>query len=148
MWVEAMRSGAPGVFRYRLTRPAFRLAGGRPLWRALELRNLSRRLRGWRGRLLRAPAKANGRQPLHQRHTALFGVLVWLEGRRHRDGDVIVAYTVLYAIARFILEFFRGDADRGFLFGGLLSTSQFIGALMCIVAVIVLFVRKPAKTRT
>jgi len=78
---------------------------------------------------------------------ALFGLLVWLERRRHRDGDVIVAYTVLYAITRFILEFFRGDADRGFLFGGLLSTSQFIGILMCIVAAAVLLVRKPA-TRT
>jgi len=77
---------------------------------------------------------------------ALFGVLVWLERRRHRDGDVIVAYTVLYAIARFILEFFRGDADRGFLFGGLLSTSQFIGLIMCVVAVVVLFVRKPVRS--
>ncbi len=27
------------------------------------------------------------------------------------------------AAAHFLLEYFRGDADRGFLFGGLLSTS-------------------------
>ena len=57
---------------------------------------------------------------------ALFGVLLWLARRRHRDGDIIAAYTMLYAVARFVLEFFRGDADRGFVFGGLLSTSQFI----------------------
>jgi len=57
----------------------------------------------------------------------LFFVLIRLARRRHVAGDAIVAYTVLYAIARFILEFFRGDADRGFVFGGLLSTSQFIG---------------------
>jgi hypothetical protein len=37
---------------------------------------------------------------------ALFGVLMWLARRRHRDGDIIAAYTLLYAIARFVLEFF------------------------------------------
>jgi phosphatidylglycerol:prolipoprotein diacylglycerol transferase len=37
----------------------------------------------------------------------LFGILVWLGRRRHRDGDLILTYTVLYAIARFVLEFFR-----------------------------------------
>jgi phosphatidylglycerol:prolipoprotein diacylglycerol transferase len=72
----------------------------------------------------------------------LFAVLVWLERRRHRDGDVIITYTVLYAIARFILEFFRGDADRGFVFGGALSTSQFIGLIMCAIAIGTLVVRK------
>jgi len=56
----------------------------------------------------------------------LFAVLVRLARRKHADGDIIIAYTLLYAIARFVLEFFRGDADRGFLFGGALSTSQFI----------------------
>jgi phosphatidylglycerol:prolipoprotein diacylglycerol transferase len=72
----------------------------------------------------------------------LFAILVWLERRRHRDGDVIIAYTVLYAIARFVLEFFRGDADRGFVFGGALSTSQFIGLSMCIIAAAALVFRK------
>jgi phosphatidylglycerol:prolipoprotein diacylglycerol transferase len=67
---------------------------------------------------------------------ALFGFLVWFARRRHRDGDVILAYTVLYAIARFVLEFFRGDADRGFVFGGLLSTSQAIAVAMIAIAAI------------
>jgi len=75
----------------------------------------------------------------------LFGILVWLERRRHRDGDVIIAYTVLYAIARFVLEFFRGDADRGFVFGGALSTSQFIGLILFVVAAATFFLRKPAR---
>jgi hypothetical protein len=35
----------------------------------------------------------------------------------------------LYAIARFFLEFLRGDEDRGFVFHHLLSTSQFIALL-------------------
>ena len=37
---------------------------------------------------------------------------------------IIVAYTAMYAIARFGLEYLRGDADRGFVFVDLLSTSQ------------------------
>jgi phosphatidylglycerol---prolipoprotein diacylglyceryl transferase len=76
----------------------------------------------------------------------LFGILVWLGRRRHRDGDVIITYTVLYAIARFILEFFRGDVDRGFVFGGTLSTSQFIALIMCMVALAAVALRKKRDT--
>jgi phosphatidylglycerol:prolipoprotein diacylglycerol transferase len=76
---------------------------------------------------------------------ALFGILVWFGRRRRVDGDVIAAYTLLYAAARFVLEFYRGDADRGFVFGGLLSTSQFIGVIMFTLAIIVLVIRHRAK---
>ena len=76
---------------------------------------------------------------------ALFGFLVWLSRRPHRDGTIIGAYTLLYAVARFVIEFYRGDADRGFVFGGLLSTSQFIAIVMFVIAVIVLAM--PRRTR-
>jgi phosphatidylglycerol:prolipoprotein diacylglycerol transferase len=56
----------------------------------------------------------------------LFAFLVRVSRRKRFDGEVILAYTLLYAIARFVLELFRGDADRGFVANGLLSTSQFI----------------------
>jgi phosphatidylglycerol:prolipoprotein diacylglycerol transferase len=72
----------------------------------------------------------------------LFGVLVWLRRRKRFDGEIILAYTLLYAIARFVLEYFRGDADRGFLFGGLLSTSQFIAIILGPAAVALWFIRK------
>ncbi len=68
----------------------------------------------------------------------LFGFLVWLGRRRHRDGAVIAAYTLLYAVGRFVIEFFRGDADRGFVLGGLLSTSQAIAIVMVVTAGVVL----------
>lgn len=71
----------------------------------------------------------------------LFVVLVRLRRRRHIDGDIIVAYTLFYAVARFGLEFFRGDADRGFVFGGSLSTSQFIAICMAGLAAAVFSVR-------
>jgi prolipoprotein diacylglyceryltransferase len=58
------------------------------------------------------------------------------------DGEVILAFTLLYAIARFALEFFRGDADRGFVFGGLLSTSQFIAVILAPAAAVLWLVRR------
>jgi phosphatidylglycerol:prolipoprotein diacylglycerol transferase len=60
---------------------------------------------------------------------AIFGVLLWWFPRKKHDGDVFLAYVGLYAVARFFLEFLRGDEDRGFVFGHLLSTSQFIALL-------------------
>jgi phosphatidylglycerol---prolipoprotein diacylglyceryl transferase len=72
----------------------------------------------------------------------LFVILVRLSRRKRFDGEVILAYTALYAIARFVLEFFRGDADRGFVFGGLLSTSQFIAATLGPAAVALWLVRR------
>src|SRR5499427_2832533 len=69
---------------------------------------------------------------------ALFGALLWFRRRPHRDGDVVIAYSVVYAIARFVLEFYRGDADRGFVFGGLLSTSQLIALVVLVVAGLIL----------
>jgi phosphatidylglycerol:prolipoprotein diacylglycerol transferase len=75
----------------------------------------------------------------------LFLILSSLARRQHREGDVILFYTMLYAAARFVLEFYRGDADRGFVFGGALSTSQFIGAIMFVLAAI-LWVRRRRVT--
>jgi phosphatidylglycerol:prolipoprotein diacylglycerol transferase len=72
----------------------------------------------------------------------LFAVLVRLSRRKRFDGEVILAYTFLYAVARFVLEFFRGDADRGFVLGGLLSTSQFIAGILGPAAIALFLVRR------
>jgi phosphatidylglycerol---prolipoprotein diacylglyceryl transferase len=71
----------------------------------------------------------------------IFLFLVWLSQRKKFHGEIILAYTILYAAARFVLEYFRGDEDRGFVFGGLLSTSQFIAILSILVCVPLVFVR-------
>ena len=60
----------------------------------------------------------------------LYLVLAALYRRLPPAGRVFAAYLVLYGIGRFLLEYLRGDADRGFVFGGALSTSQLIAALM------------------
>lgn len=56
---------------------------------------------------------------------AIAGVcLFWVHPRKRYDGQVFVTFIVLYAGARFLLEFLRRD-DRGGLLG--LSTSQLLG---------------------
>lgn len=54
----------------------------------------------------------------------LCGSLLWIARHRKRDGQVAAAYLVLYSAGRFLLEFLRGDLERGMV--GILSTSQFI----------------------
>jgi phosphatidylglycerol---prolipoprotein diacylglyceryl transferase len=64
----------------------------------------------------------------------IFGILLWRFPRRRWDGEVFLTYVSLYAVARFFLEYLRGDEDRGFVFHHWLSTSQFI-ALLAMAAV-------------
>ena len=47
--------------------------------------------------------------------------------RKRFDGQVMLSFLGLYAVLRFVLEYFRAD-DRGALFG--LSTSQLIGVVV------------------
>jgi phosphatidylglycerol:prolipoprotein diacylglycerol transferase len=73
-----------------------------------------------------------------------FGLLLWLHRRKTFNGQVILAYGVLYGATRFIIEFFRDD-PRGDLFGLTslthLSTSQLISLLVGITSLVVLVVR-------
>jgi phosphatidylglycerol:prolipoprotein diacylglycerol transferase len=63
-------------------------------------------------------------------------LLYWLFKRRVFYGQTFCQYLIGYGILRFCLEFFRGDVDRGFLFDGLLSTSQFISLLIVPAAIV------------
>jgi len=56
----------------------------------------------------------------------LWLLLAWLYRRWHGSGRVFAAYIALYGCGRFLLEYTRGDAARGFVLGGFLSTSQAI----------------------
>jgi len=78
---------------------------------------------------------------------SIFAILMWRYSRKSRDGEIFVLYLALYAVARFFLEFLRGDEDRGFVFNHLLSTSQFIAILALATAVWMALIlrRKPAR---
>lgn len=59
--------------------------------------------------------------------------LIWFEKRQQFKGQLMLIYLMMYAVGRSINELFRGDEERGFLFNGLLSHSQFIA--ICIFTV-------------
>ena len=64
----------------------------------------------------------------------IFGFLMWRLSRRHTAGHIFLEYLGLYAVLRFVIEFFRAD-ERGDVFNGLLSTSQFIAVLIFAAAI-------------
>lgn len=62
----------------------------------------------------------------------IFAVLMWVP-RKFR-GQQILTYLILYPIARSIIEIYRGDSDRGFVFGTWLSTGQFVSLFVALAA--------------
>jgi phosphatidylglycerol:prolipoprotein diacylglycerol transferase len=74
---------------------------------------------------------------------ALFGLLLWWFPRKNRDGDVFLGYLGLYAVGRFLIEYLRGDEDRGFVFHHLISTSQLI-ALLALAGIAAVFIWRRA----
>ncbi len=71
---------------------------------------------------------------------ALFFLLLTLFRKNRAKGKLLYLYLLIYPVYRFILEFFRGDAYRGFLFG--LSTSQLISIVLFAIALIVLIIKR------
>lgn len=70
-------------------------------------------------------------------------MLLFLKGKRRFPGELFLGYLTLYAAGRFVLEFFRGDAARGFLVKDYLSHSQFVA--LCVIAVVVILHRNMLK---
>ena len=75
---------------------------------------------------------------------AVFGLLVYLHRRKKFDGQVLIAYGIIYSIFRFSIEFIRDD-PRGDLFGLTtmtgLSTSQLVSLVVAASAIIFMIVR-------
>lgn len=63
----------------------------------------------------------------------LVGILLLVDKKKKVHGQVAAVYLILYSIGRFIVEIFRGDAERGAV--GSISTSQFIAIIILIVGV-------------
>lgn len=59
---------------------------------------------------------------------------VFLVSKKQKfDGQLFLIYLIMYGIGRSIVELYRGDEARGFLFDGVLSHSQFIAILIILV---------------
>ncbi len=74
----------------------------------------------------------------------VFLLLLVIYKKRSFYGQVFLVYLVLYATGRFVLEYFRGDASRGFVWDGYLSNAQLI-SLVLIVAVLYLYPKWKSK---
>lgn len=77
-------------------------------------------------------------------HYAL--LLYFAKKWKRGDGQVAGLYLVCYSVGRFLLEFFRGDLERGNV--GALSTSQFIAIFMFLFGGVLLFWFGRRKQRT
>ena len=62
---------------------------------------------------------------------ANFFLLAWLLKRKKFDGEVMGTYFFLYGIARFFLEYLRGDPGRGDVFG-IITGTQLVA--LCLIA--------------
>jgi phosphatidylglycerol:prolipoprotein diacylglycerol transferase len=75
---------------------------------------------------------------------SVFFFLLWLHKKKKFSGQVILAYVVIYATVRFLIEFVRDD-PRGDIWGLTtmtgLSTSQLIGLVAGLGALILLIFR-------
>lgn len=69
---------------------------------------------------------------------------VYLKLGKNRQWLNTKLYLIVYPILRFIIEFFRGDTERG-MFGGL-STSQIVGIVIVAVTLVVIYRTRKRKT--
>ena len=67
--------------------------------------------------------------------SVLFTILIITFFKTEKTGIVTASYVTYYAIMRFILEFFRGDRERGLLLH--LSTSQWISIALMITMIVI-----------
>ena len=65
------------------------------------------------------------------------GILFWIARKKKFDGQVAGVTFVLYSFLRPIIELFRGDEDRGFVFG--MSTAQFTSIFCFTLGVLILW---------
>lgn len=61
-------------------------------------------------------------------------LLFRLKRKRLFHGQLFLLYLILYAVGRFVIEYYRGDAGRGFIIEGYVSHSQLIA--ICVAAAV------------
>lgn len=65
---------------------------------------------------------------------AIFALLLILRRYKKWEGQLTWTLMVIYPITRFLVEYLRGDKERGYVIEGYLSTSQFIGIIFILFA--------------
>ena len=75
----------------------------------------------------------------------IFLLLMWMFKRKKFDGQIFGAYLFLYGIARFCIEFLRGDPGRGSILGGALSGTQLIAIGLVLTGGLIWYLRPTSK---
>lgn len=75
-----------------------------------------------------------------------FAILYWLVKRKTFEGQVVGLYMILYGVARFFLEFLRGDPGRGEVFG-IMTGTQLIAIGLVIAGGVLWMLRFPLLNR-
>jgi phosphatidylglycerol---prolipoprotein diacylglyceryl transferase len=70
----------------------------------------------------------------------IFLVLLVVRSRKWFHGQVLLTYGILYPVLRSINELFRGDAERGYVIDGVLSTSQFISLVVATASLVTIVI--------
>lgn len=71
-----------------------------------------------------------------------FIILMILYHKKKFQGQIFAIYIFNYSLIRFIVEFFRGDDDRGYIFGGMAHpfSSLSVPQLISIIGIIIAFI--------
>jgi phosphatidylglycerol:prolipoprotein diacylglycerol transferase len=75
-----------------------------------------------------------------------FFVLITIAKKIKVEGQIAGFYLIFYSVGRFVLEFYRGDLDRGSV--GSFSTSQFISIFMFVIGCAIVLVRAYRAKKT
>lgn len=76
----------------------------------------------------------------------MFGVLYLVYKKRQFYGQVLAVFLIYYGVTRFLVEFLRGDTDRGVYFGGAVSTGQIVMACAMLIGLILyIFFRRKSR---
>jgi len=87
-------------------------------------------------------------QPYFMLNAIVMGVILYFVYRyRQFKGQVLATFFIYYGISRFLLEFLRGDEDRGLFFGETLSTGQ-IAMIISFCAGVALYIIQWRKYRS
>ncbi len=68
----------------------------------------------------------------------IFFVLILMRRFQKFEGQIMTVYLILYSVARFIVEYFRGDPRKMF-FGEFFSIAQVVSAGMAVLSIILFF---------
>lgn len=70
----------------------------------------------------------------------VFALLNWRYARKKFEGEIVLLLFISYSFIRGLIEFLRGDADRGVYFNGMVSTGQMTGLVLIIICSIIYFI--------